>query len=70
MGERTPEQEYERLADILLEQWATENLEGSDDPGDVLRRNGILNRRRIHHVHQIEVSINRLERFQDTNDAP
>lgn len=58
MGEKTPEQ----LADELLEAWAKSQLQGNDDPGDVLRRNGILNRRRIHHVHQIEVSIERFNR--------
>lgn len=60
MGEKTPEQ----LADELLEAWAKSQLQGNDDPGDVLRRNGILNRRRIGHVHKIEVSLDAIERRQ------
>lgn len=64
MGEKTPEQ----LADELLEAWARSQLKGNEDPGDVLRRNGILNRRRIAHVHDIEVSISRIEKHHQSFD--
>lgn len=60
----TPEQ----IADDLLEAWANSQVEGNEDPGDVLRRNGILNRRRMAHVHGIEVSISRIERRQRRED--
>jgi hypothetical protein len=58
MEQKTPEQ----LADDLLEAWAASQVTGNEDPGDVLRRNGILNRRRIAHVHGIEISLEGYER--------
>lgn len=53
--QRTPEQQ----ADDLLEEWARSQIRGHQDPGDILRKDGILNARRLREVRSREIPISR-----------
>lgn len=66
MKEPTPT--LEEQADALLEEWARSQAEGNDDPGDVLRKAGILNRRRLGLVHSREIPLSRFRARDEVED--
>jgi hypothetical protein len=61
---RTPEEQ----ADDLLEEWARSQAQGHQQPGDILRKDGILNRRRLREVHSREIPMSRFPQL--SGDKP
>lgn len=61
--QRTPDE----MADDLLEEWARSQAHGHQDPGDILRKHGILNRRRLRAIYSREISVSRFPQLEGDN---